>query len=265
MRKVGGHFPDTFWGGTIYVMGIFNKLFGKKDIEKLIIQRAPRIQLTALHDIKLLRSDPPAEGPIGIANLSISGIGLLKKEAPSWPAPQSIIKGDLTLDSAKEKIPLEMLTVHISEQIVGCAFLDPGNSLLRKTILRYFEAELAALTMTRVPDAMLQQDESGQPSWYHGENNCELYLTSNSQGISHFNLCFFGNYFEGGQGQKTRFGHVIEDSFIDKPKYKGSSLIDWKTQPQEDLLATARKLVKNIPELPGDHAELISKALGNMQ
>ena len=240
-------------------IGFLKKFFSRVDInlhetnkqpKRVFTPRPHRIQLLSLHHVQFICKNPLIEDPIPLLNLSTNGAGLMKNAISTLPAPGTLLQGDFDFNG--ERHPIEMRLIHNSGQVAGCAF-QGDFSQIRDRIVRYFDLELSALKMTQVKPEMLQTEADGTPHWFLGTNNCELYLVSKEERVIRFNLSFFANYIEGGETIPTRFGQVVEDTRIDKPKAKGSALVLWEKALPEDLLNTACRFMENVLPLSSAH------------
>lgn len=234
--------------------------FKKKSIseeEKQLVKRAPRVQITALHGVEFKENQ---EGKnLQLVNLSITGVGFLRSSIENWPSSGSVVKGELVFSD--RKVQVEAQIVHVSEEIVGCQF-QGDLSLIREVVPRYFQLELSALKLVRVKRELLKDEEDGDPLWFRGSDNCELFLVEKGGDWVRFNLVFFGNHFEGTRAGKIQYGQVVEDE-PDELQHKSSHLIRQVSSVSQEVIEGAVRFVQNISELPQSYRESLSECLSN--
>ncbi|OFZ79562.1 MAG: hypothetical protein A3K03_02085 [Bdellovibrionales bacterium RIFOXYD1_FULL_44_7] len=225
-------------------MTFLDKLLGRKNKpvqESATIKRAPRflrpltgIQFRRIHD----------GGGVGIFNLSSTGIGL-KTEDLLEPKSGLTVKGELIIEGTPHSCEINI--VHVTGSVAGGFFVGAPEDIV-SAVNRYFQIEMEALSLTPVNQDLLNKDE-GTPYWFQGCNNNELYLVVSKGNVKNFNLTFFGNYIEGGTGERTRVGFVVEDQ-RDDIAYKGSSTIRWEHNPNPKTVEMAVKFIKHVRDIP---------------
>lgn len=207
--------------------------------------RAPRVRIGPLHEASF--SSPGLTSTLGLGNLSVSGVGLIRTGNEPVPEVGTVLQGRMKL--GWREFDCSMRLVRSTPQILGCAFETPSIEFT-KWIHDYFEIELTATTLTRAPASVLQADPNGAPNWLHGSNQCEVYFVARPDGsLASFNMSFFGNYIEGADGKKTRFGKVEGSEDSDKPSYKESSLIRWDASIAVDLKSVAKQFISHLESL----------------
>ena len=169
------------------------------------IPRRPRTPPRPLHNIAFAIQSPPHSELIPIANISSSGIGFFKTPSMQWPAPGSIIKGELLIQNQRFRLAAKI--IHHSGIIVGCEFILAPQELSR-AILQYFSFEISAQTLTEVKPEILQREPDGIPHWYRSKDGSELFLVEDGDKIARFYLNFLGIEVEGGAALKTSFFHT---------------------------------------------------------
>ena len=240
-------------------------LRGEREEERPFVDRSPRIQLLPLHDIRFELTSPEQVSTIQIANVSSSGIGFLRSSWNDWPAPASTLEGwvQTLSEGHNERLDITVRIARISTSVVGCSLLEPllaWGSL----VSRYFDQELAAVTMIAVDPAKLQAESDGQPHGLYGAHNTDRYFVTRPGDPNHivrFNLTFLGNYVEGGNALPTKYGKVEEAPLRETPTYKASSLIRWNVSPDYQLVASATRFVRSIPHLSFDQKEEFARLL----
>lgn len=259
-------------------MGLLSKLFGAK-LEEAAVgleaagqrRSAPRVLLQPLHRISFSARGKCASQlaesradalELGIANVSLSGIGFTRESAQAWPDPGTLLVGELEAEG--NKVEVEAKLVHLTGRVAGCSF--HGNIVpIQKLVLDYFRVELAGLNMLHAPDDVLKAETDGTPHWYHGRNNCELFYVAKlgePEALVRYQLSFFANYVEGVVGGHPRFGTVVEDhDDTGKPKHKGAELVSWAEAPDPQLIETIVKFLRHVPGLPVPVREELAKQI----
>jgi hypothetical protein len=222
--------------------------------EEALRRRHARVKLVPLHAVSFELGDDAKT--IGLSNLSISGMGLFSESLPTGLKNDDLIEGHLICGTQKAKISARI--VHIGKQITGCQFVG-HDADVNKLVQSYFSLELSALTMISVKPELLQEDPDGTPHWIHGKNNCELFFVSQGDRVVRFNLTFFGNYIEGAEGAKAKYGQIVEeDDGLGKPRHKASALIRWDAQLATQLEPYALRFLSSVPHLEDAHRKAIS-------
>jgi len=250
-------------------MGILNRLFKKENDDlptpeqekrkRTRVDRAPRVQLGALHHISFHQKEPPVSTPLQLANLSTSGVGFMKSSSTTWPSTGSILKGDFLV--AGSEIATSLQIVHISAKIVGCRIIE-NNAEVERMVNDYFNLELSAVRLIPVNPAILKSEPDGKPQWFKGENNCELYVVEKEQRLVRYNLSFFGNYIEGSPRTALKYGHIVEDEELKEgPKYKGSSIVRLVSDLPVEIIDLSLKFLTNIESLDKGILEEIQTTL----
>ena len=104
-------------------------------------------------------------------------------------------------------------------------------------------------------------DPNSLVRWFRGPENCELFLVldkDNPDHVKRFNLSFFGNYVEGGEGVSLRSGQILEEEFSAKAKYKGSNIVQFEKEIPEEFRVSCRKFLENIEQLDVEIREQIT-------
>lgn len=229
--------------------------FHKK--EDALRRRHARVKLVALHAVSFELGDDAKK--INLLNLSISGMGLLTEELPSGLKNDDLIEGLLICGTQKAKINARV--VYVGKQITGCQFVG-HDAEVNKLIQSYFSLELSALTMISVRPELLQEDPDGTPHWIHGKNNCELFFVTQGNRVIRFNLTFFGNYIEGAEEAKAKYGQIMEeDDGLGKPRHKASALIRWDAQLAAQLEPYALRFLSSVPHLEEEYRKELSRLI----
>lgn len=235
-------------------------LFGKRKPQNFV-KRATRVSLQPLHRIVLEIRKPNITTPPFIQNISFTGMGL--RRPAQWPVnPGGMFEGLLSIDG--QRFQVDVRVVHITGELIGCNF----EFIERKAVQAigdYLKAELNALDILKVPTDHIQQDQSGYvPHWFLGQNErdqCELFFLSDGDKVKRFHLVVSGNYLEGGDGVPLKCGLVVNEQQIDKPSYKGSSLIQWHSKLDNELVKVFIRFISNVTMISPAHKASILKLL----
>jgi hypothetical protein len=234
-------------------------IFHKK--EDALRRKHARVKLVPLHAVNFELGDGAKK--IGLSNLSISGMGLFTENLPPGLKSDDLIEGKLSCGTQSAKINARV--VHVGKQITGCQFVG-HDAEVNKLVQSYFSLELSALTMISVKTELLQEDPDGTPHWIHGKNNCELFFVSQGSRVVRFNLTFFGNYIEGSEGAKAKYGQIMEDDDgLGKPRHKSSALIRWDAQLAAQLEPYALRFLSSVPHLEEEYREALSRMIQRIE
>lgn len=244
------------------LLGIFQKqglASGSDDPdvdERGKVERASRVRLMPLHDVYFRPLGETGE-PVVVANLSSTGMGLVRETGRFWPQPEAMVQGELVLPRKTFKVQIKV--VRNTPSIVGCAFLSTPTELF-DAIQEYFKVELNALQLSEVKQEILKEETDGTPKLYRSAKNCELFIVEAEGQIVRFQLSFLGHFFEGARGQPLKYGFIHGDD-KEKPKYKGSSLVRFTSNVPTDVLEAATKFILNVEGLSKNYRETIERAL----
>lgn len=224
------------------------------------IPRAPRIKPSVIHNVRFHTTSIPI-GSGGIFNVSVSGIGLINTGMPKDMELGSRFHGHLQIAGKPFSVALRI--AHITDRIIGCAF-EGDTQQLSKSIYDYFVAEISAMQVTEVNSSLLKEDPRGQPRWFFGANNSEVYITETKGRISYFHVTLLGNYLESYADGDPKFGYVIGDDSKNKMKPDQSSLIQYTTQMPEETLNLISAFVRSMSALPKEHKAFILSVLSEV-
>ena len=211
--------------------------------------RPERISLSPLHRIAFYQNDSSKDGSIQVANISASGVGLMRNSTSWEPSLQSGITGRLQIGS--DEFKLEMKVEWCTPQIIGCS-IQNADGLFYKALNQYFRSEMAGLNMRQMRSELLQSPANGAPYFFHGNNNCEIFYVLDGTKLESFYLSFFGNYIEGIPESPLLFGRTLDDHEFDKPNYKASELVYSSSTPTPNVLTEVIRFVENTPDISVD-------------
>jgi len=215
---------------------------------------APRVRVAPLHDIAFGWTGGAAPLELPVANLSATGLALMRSGLPEQTLRGPALTGQLRLGARELEVALGV--VHVSHVVVGCCFLAPGPALV-DAINAHLATELLALEMRRVEEASLAHHGTGSPHWFHGRESSELYYVEQGGEILRFRLSFLGNYLEGGPDLPVRFGVVTRDRQL-ASSHGG---VHWFRKINAEQLGTTIRFVSSIPGLDPAHRDGILKLI----
>ncbi len=227
------------------------------------IQRAVRVQVTPLHDVEFEIIEGSLRKTVRVANISVYGLGLVRDDTMAWPATGEVLHGILTLQ--KTQTPLKLKIRHHAPRVVGCEFME-APAPLRNQILSFFEVELAGVEMIKVRSDLLQKPPKGEPHWYRGGDQAELYFVTLQDQIESFHMSFLGWYLQASERESLRMGRVMDDDSVakDRPAYKPSDLI--RFEPLSDpVLNAAARLILSVQGLSEQHRKTLLGWIKNVQ
>ncbi len=205
-------------------------------------ERPNRVSPGSLHSVSF-RIDSAGVGIYarGVTNLSTGGVGLLLPEDPSLRAEFERaskidpLLGELAIGERAFQIRLRI--VHASGETLGAHFVGlSADDELTRTILEYFDVELAGLAVSR-------KDAPPDTLKFAGQNECELELSESGGKLRSFRGKLFGNPFEGGFRSGVRISSNEAES----------------SEIQDHL----RRFLENIPGLPASILKQILAELDN--
>jgi len=214
-------------------------------------RRAPRIRILPLHDLSIAMVEPSAVLGIRIANLSVTGAGLIKESSQTWPEAGQRFSGKMKF--GEKTVDMVARVVGIYPRVVGVQF-EGDSEELRTMILEFFKVELSAVSMIEVNPKILKQPKEGKARYFCSENACELNIVEDdSGGLLRFDLSFLGNYFESENDGSLKYGVAQGDEKdVDENTgnytYKGSTIINWSPLSNE-MIETAVRFVNGIETL----------------
>lgn len=209
---------------------------------------APRVRIRPLHRVEFLHLSDEGADTVPVANLSVTGMGVLRDPRHRWPEPGGAVAGRLVVGTDHHELSARV--VHRTGEIVGCAFTDPPREIAA-SIHEHLGAELAAAGLEPVPGDELAAPADGTPRVFHGPNNCMLHLVERGGRVLRFSLAFLGHYLEGGERLPVRFGVVTRDGDVTAGGHgagDGDPVL-WADMIDAELLASTIRFVSAIPHL----------------
>jgi hypothetical protein len=227
--------------------------------KKIYLHRATRVNIYPMGDFFFTRTDV-VKGSLIVANISSSGVGLIREHGDIWPPAGTELPGTFTLGFGQ--FPATLHIVHVSGGTVGCKFTSDQTALL-EMVNKLFRPEAAGSELSEVRRDILKEDEDGVPRLFRAANGCELFFVENkNEQVLRFQLSFFGHYLEGGDRQTPRAGFLDFDPTKGDPAYKGSTLVRLSDELPRDLVNNAVRFIGAIPGLSDEVKSQICLAIG---
>lgn len=228
------------------ILDIFNN--SQQEVEW---KRKPRIKTDYLKKISftLPEFNLKNDFKIWLSNISTSGVAF-KFEGSN----EQFIVGDkvsVVFSIYENECPVNVEVVRVDDDTIGCRLLN-NISRFSELISKFYKIELSAADMSHVDSQRLNPKKHGDPHWYHGDNNCELYFVERNDKILNFHITFFGNAIEFGVDGRMVYGHVWDEERDKDIAYKGSKLIKVVDKMEDEILEESKGFVRQIPLLD-DH------------
>ncbi len=210
------------------------------------VPRAPRIRLQSIHHL-ILTSPRWDNLLMKVVNISTTGMGIENINKPQDIELGNVFPAMLTLN--QKTSPVLLKVAQITETIVGCSFQGETTTKLQQEIVNYFIAEISGMEVNEVNPKLLKPDTRGEPKWFFGANNSEIYYTFQKNHITYFHITLLGNYIECYDGKPVKFGYVVTQEGENKMKPDQSSLIRFTEEMPELTLSLFIKFIRHIPSL----------------
>lgn len=138
--------------------------------------------------------------------------------------------------------------VRTDKNVIGVRIIS-NIAEFNQLVCKFYKIELSAAEMSYVDSKRLNPKKDGDPHWYHGDNNCELYFVERNKKIMNFHITFFGNAIEYGQTGKFVFGHIWEDEREKDIYFKGAHLIKIVDSMEYEIIEESKSFIRQIPLL----------------
>ena len=216
----------------------------QKEVQARITQRASRLKLSPLKDIKV-----QIEGhAFKIFNISSSGLALFDSDdlikTKTVRATIDYKNEDKTFNTILEKVHH-----HDEDGYSGFKIVENIEDY-EKFIFKIFDIELQASKFRKLRDESVKQSELGPSRWWEGGEGKDFYLVTNQSGnkILYFYLSFLDNVISM-DAERTLFLGEIESDEMRFEKFQGShTIVNPRplTEESKDLLL---KVVCNLPKI----------------
>jgi len=221
--------------------------------------RAPRLRIHPLKNVEFRLEGSKEARPFRVANLSASGIGILKDPATDptfvWPPIGQSLKGAIATRNQAVAVTVEIVHSHLA--VVGGRFLD-NLTAISAFVSKWFRTELKAVRLTEVNAAVLKKPPRGTARWFQDGSGNELYWVAIDGKIDYFRVVFMGNIVERLSTGALRTG-MVESEDRDGLEYKGSELVRDVPGVPKGMREAAISFVENVRGLePEWKAQIVS-------
>lgn len=221
--------------------------------------RAPRVRIHHFHNIELKISEPSSDWAIQIANLSNSGIGFLVEGSEKIPGNIPGFRGVLQLEN--QEFPIHAKTIWQKGNFIGGKFENPASEL-SAALQRYFATEISALRLYAVKSSYLKSQMEGDPHWFQGSEDFDLYFISSGSEIRYCIATMHEKILECGRDLPISEGILVEADERDGRMLRRTPLVERKAKVEEDTLILARRFVLGIDGIEKSHQQNILRLLG---
>lgn len=223
------------------LMDILSRLFGKK-----VIDRPTRVKIQNFHKIEVWIDEQAYE----VFNISIAGIGFMaSSETPLYKKNTSVKAIVKILDKVCD---IELKIRHQTKELIGC-LVTGSCDVYEKFVKEYFQSELEALKLSKINEDKLNEDENGEPHWFYGDYNHEIYFTTKSDKVTSCHINYHGHMFISDNG-KISTGVIMEDhNDTGKIGHRASDLIQDTNKLPKDIMEYMYRFVESAKEIEDSH------------
>lgn len=214
-------------------MGIISRIFKKR-----YSQANPRVKIQNFHKIMITIEDNDYE----VYNISLGGIGFLVDESKlsKEKSYNAVVK---ILDQVCD---IEVKVRHHTKGLVGCS-VEGACEVYQDFVKEYFNSELEALKLRKIDREKMNDDENGEPHWFYGDYNHEIYFTTMEDNITTLQINYHGYMFIYDQG-KTHTGVLWEE---DKGavSHKTANLVQQSNKLPKDIMEYMYRFVESVESM----------------
>lgn len=214
-------------------MDIISRIFRKK-----YTQENPRVKIQNFHKITIMINDEEYE----VYNVSLGGIGFLV-ENNNFKTDE---KYNAVVKVLDQLCDIEVLVRHHTKDLVGCS-VEGSCEVYQDFVKEYFNSELEALKLRKISRDKMNDDENGDPHWFYGDYNHEIYFTSRGEDITTLHINYHGYMFIFDNG-KSSTGLVWEDS-KEEISHKSANLIQQSNKLPKDIMEFMYRFVESVEDL----------------
>jgi hypothetical protein len=160
-------------------MKVWSRLF-----RRYVSTRPDRVKVKFFHDIIIIINDKEYE----VHNISTGGLGLMVNKDDKFPKGEKINAVAKIYDKLCD---IELEFVHRTGNILGCKVITACD-VFREYVTEYFHSELAALSLSKIDEEKLRENEHGQAHWFYGDVNHELHYTTKDDKVTTFQINYQG-------------------------------------------------------------------------
>lgn len=218
-------------------MSIWSRLFLTQNAKR----GSSRINIEEYHKAQMMVDEKVYQ----IKNISLSGVGFVIEDENYFEVGQKY-EGSLILN--KNQIPVILEVRRKESNIIG-AILEIEDRF-SKELLSFFEGELNALSLRKISIDSLKRDENGEPCWFYGDRNHELYLTTQGDVVTTFQLNYHGHIIVA-DNEKFHLGVQVDENT--PGEHKTSKLVSKTVKVDDDFKLMILRFVKSINDLLPEH------------
>lgn len=222
-------------------MDLISRIFRKK-----YTQENPRVKIQNFHNITIMIEDKEYD----VYNISIGGIGFISDESKFKKQDRyhAVVK---ILDQLCD---IEILVRHHTKNLVGCS-VEGSCDVYQDFVKEYFNSELEALKLRKIDKEKMNEDENGEPHWFYGDYNHEIYFTTYREDVTTLHINYHGHMFIYDNG-KSSTGLVWEDKKEDIA-HKSSNLVQESNKLPKDIMEFMYRFVESVEDLDSNYKKII--------
>lgn len=214
-------------------MDLISRIFKKK-----YSQENPRVKIQNFHKIMIIIDDSEYE----VYNISLGGIGFLVGDAEFCKKEEynAVVK---VLDQVCD---IQIKVRHHTKELIGCS-VESSCEVYQDFVKDYFNSELEAFKLRKIDRDKMNDDENGEPHWFYGDYNHEIYFTTIGNDITTMQINYHGHMFIYDQG-KSHTGVVWEE---DKGviSHKSSNLVKQSEKLPKDIMEFMYRFVESVEHI----------------
>jgi hypothetical protein len=240
---------------------VFEQL--KKILTKKWISRADRIKVAEFHDIVLkLKGPSQLEYQLfKVVNVSTTGMAVDLKNTSHDFTSGDLLKARITI---KDKmLDVSVKIVFVGPELMGVQVQGPPPDYISQ-VINYFKTELSAIKSNPISKDHLKPDTDGEPHWYYGGDNFELYFVVNDDKVCKFKLVVWGDIIEMNKDGQIFVGHSWDQTATREFRmFKESVLVGQAATNRipKETLEHCRRFVHSIPNLKVNFRDQIISGL----
>lgn len=244
-------------------MGLLQWIFGDDEERRPLtgekmINRAPRVVMTPLHDIFLELKAKKVDGIRRIVNISASGVGLLNEGDRRRVPVGSALEGVVVYKG--QEFPVNLQVVQNLSASTGYAFIGDVKSI-GDIVSLFFELELSATKLAEVKTRRLKNLPDGNARLFQNADDSELFFVEGANGISRFHLTFQGNHLSYDPDNGLKYGKIVTPTKQTMPQSPGTDLVRFEPDIPTEIIHKTIKFISNIRLLPEKQRELFTELI----
>jgi hypothetical protein len=224
-------------------MDLFSRLFKQNHSKR----QFGRVTVQPFHQISLWLDDQIFD----IFTISLNGFSFINKIDRKFKKDQKINAAIRLLDKVCD---IEIDVRHVSHQFVGCQVIGACD-VYRDFVYNYFKSEIEASKLRKIDKDKVSPDEYGEPFWYYGDNNHEIYFTAKDNKVTSLQINYHGHMFLMHEGS-TSTGIVWED-LKEEPAHKSSDLIKLSDKLPKEMMEYMLRFVECTEDINSSYKDQI--------